>query len=748
MKTVVMLLLIPAVIGCARSAQAEWAINKDHIVTQWAADVKPDLPLPEYPRPDMERAEWLNLNGIWDYAIVPQPETKCGRFPGQILVPYPIESALSGVAGRVEANQRLWYRRTVELPVAWSGKRVLLHFGAVDWECSVRVNGKELGTHRGGYDAFSFDITDVLKPSGLQEIVLVVWDPTDAGYQPRGKQVLTPEGIWYTAVTGIWQTVWIEPVPETAIQRLKLTPDIDAGALSLTVQGSNVSSKDTIEAQALDGTTVAGNVTGPLGQPLALQIEKAKLWSPDSPFLYGLKVVLKRDGQVVDEVKSYFGMRKISVAKDAKGVLRLCLNNAPLFQFGPLDQGWWPDGLYTAPTDAALRHDVEMTRAMGFNMARKHVKVEPARWYYHCDQLWLLVWQDMPSGDRYIGYIDDDIVRAPESKTEYYQEFQAIIEGLYNHPSIVMWVPFNEGWGQFDTAEVAKWVKEKDPSRLANPTSGWVDRNVGDVHDMHNYPGPGMFPVGNDRASVLGEFGGLGWPIEGHCWLDKKNWGYRSFTDQAALRESYAGLVARLRPLIGSGLSAAVYTQTTDVEIEVNGLMTYDRELVKMDAEWLAKTNSTVYLPPPVCRVIVPSSEKEPQVWKYTFEKPSDGWEKESFAGTGWKEGPGPLGSKTARNATPRTPWESPDIWLRRTFTLEKAPAGDVLLVLHHDDDAEVYLNGVLAAKEAEHTAGYGYVPLSKEAAATLRAGKNVIAIHCRNEGKNHCIDAGLEELE
>lgn len=542
----------------------------------------------------MVRDEWMNLNGLWDYAIAPRSAAPPDEFAGKILVPFPVESALSGVKKAVGLDHRIYYRRQFDVPAAWKGKRVLLHFGAVDWEAHVSVNGENVGTHRGGYDAFSFDITDALKPEGPQALVVSVWDPTDAGYQPRGKQVTGPEGIWYTAVTGIWQTVWLEPVPERSIGSLRMEPDVDTGVLRLRVFEREGRRDVSVRVRALDGAVIA-EANGAPGEALMLSIPNAKHWSPDSPFLYDLEVELVRAGTVLDAVRSYFGMRKISLAKDPQGHLRLLLNNAPLFQFGLLDQGWWPDGLYTAPTDAALRYDVEATRAMGFNLARKHVKVEPARWYYHCDRLGLLVWQDMPSGDRYIRREDPDIERTVESATQYRREYRAMIDGLFNHPCIVMWVSFNEGWGQFDTAAIAQWTKDYDPTRLVNPASGWADRGVGDVVDIHRYPGPDMPPFEEGRAAVLGEFGGLGLPLEGHLWWDKRNWGYRTYTTREELAENYRRLIENLLPLIDQGLAAAVYTQTTDVEGEVNGMMTYDRAVTKLGDEWLKELNSRAY---------------------------------------------------------------------------------------------------------------------------------------------------------
>ena len=557
------------------------------------------------------REPWQNLNGLWDYAITDRGALQPAEWDGQILVPFPIESALSGVMKRVSEQERLWYRRTFKVPSKWKDQRVLLHFGAVDWEAAVSVNGVEVGSHRGGYDAFTFDVTDALRPSGDQELVVSVWDPTDAGTQPRGKQVRNPNGIWYTPTTGIWQTAWLEAVPETYIRGLRITPDVDASTVTIQSSAFTTAGPTTLEVEVLDGRKVVqrGEVTTEvmtrsippqIAPRITLAIPNAKLWSPDSPFLYGLRIALVKDGRKIDKVESYFGMRKIALGKDADGIQRLFLNNEPLFQYGPLDQGFWPDGLYTAPTDEALRYDIEMTKKLGFNMARKHVKIEPARWYYWCDKLGLLVWQDMPSGDQYIGSRDPDIERTPESGRQFETELRALVDGFYNHPSIVMWVPYNEGWGQWDTARIADLIRQWDPTRLVNSVSGWTDRRVGDVHDIHSYPGPAVPPLEEKRAVVLGEFGGLGLPIQGHTWQDEKNWGYRSYTNAEELTEAYLVLLDKLHPLTGAqGLAAAVYTQTTDVEIEVNGLMTYDRELVKMDAAAIAAAAQRLYTPPP-----------------------------------------------------------------------------------------------------------------------------------------------------
>ncbi len=717
-------------------------------MTRWAAAVSPERVYPEYPRPQMTRERWQNLNGLWDFAIRPKDETRPSTFEGQILVPFAVESALSGVMRTVGPDNRLWYRRSFDLPSGWKNQRILLHFGAVDWETTVWVNGQHVGEHLGGYDPFSLDITAALRKESPQEVVVAVWDPSDAGFQARGKQVRKPESIWYTPVTGIWQTVWLEPVPLTSIARIKITPNVDSGVVTVSADLRGVDA-DGIRVTATDGKARAAEAAGPLNTPVQLRFQNPKLWFPDSPFLYDMKVALTRNGKTVDEVKSYCALRKSSLGKDSEGITRLMFNNKPLFQFGPLDQGFWPDGIYTAPTDEALRYDIEMTKKLGFNMARKHVKVEPARWYYWCDKLGLLVWQDMPSGDRYIGVRDPDITRVAQSARQFELEWQRIIDANYNSPSIVMWVPFNEGWGQYDTARIASWTKSYDPTRLVNSASGWTDRGVGDVHDIHVYPGPGSPQPEEKRAAVLGEYGGLGLPVRSHTWQDEKNWGYRSFTTPEALTAAYLDLNARLRPLIKSpGLSAAIYTQTTDVEIEINGLMTYDRAVVKMPLERIAKANRRMYLPPPSVSMVVPTSQKEGQIWRITTSAPPVGWNLPEFSDSDWESGIGGFGTSGTPGTAVRTPWSTGQIWMRRSFEIpESVKLTAPHLLAHHDEDAEVYINGQLLAKLPGYTTSYTLYPLSPEALKILKPGKNTMAVYVKQTGGGQYIDLGIVDI-
>ena len=581
----------------AAQLHAQWKPVEGRISTQWSEQVNPDNVLPEYPRPIMERTEWKNLNGLWDYAIIEKGKHSPSVFDGKILVPFAVGSSLSGVGKTVGAEKELVYRRSFDVPFSWKGKKVLLHFGAVDWKTDVWVNDVKVGSHTGGFTPFSFDITEALQ--GKNNTLLVkVWDPTDKGYQPRGKQVSRPEGIWYTPVTGIWQTVWLEPVSESYIQDLRITPDIDNSLLSLKALVKDATSKDLVEVKVFDGQQLVAQGKSINRECVQVAMpENTKLWSPESPFLYTLKVSLKQNGKLVDEVSSYAAMRKYSSKRDANGIVRLELNNKPLFQFGPLDQGWWPDGLYTAPTDEALLYDIQKTKDFGFNMIRKHIKVEPARWYTYCDKLGIIVWQDMPSGDRNPEWQNrkyfegTEMKRSAESEACYRKEWKEIMDALYSYPCIGTWIPFNEAWGQFKTPEIVEWTKQYDPTRLVNPASGGNHYTCGDMLDLHNYPAPELYLYDAQRATVLGEYGGIGWVVQGHIWEPDRNWGYIQFNSSKEVTDEYVKYAEKLYDLIPRGFSAAVYTQTTDVEVEVNGLMTYDRKVIKLDEKRVREIN-------------------------------------------------------------------------------------------------------------------------------------------------------------
>ncbi len=582
------------------SLHAQWSPVGDKLKTEWAEKINPQNVLPEYPRPLIERNQWNNLNGLWEYAITTRGAAKPASFDGKILVPFAIESSLSGVMKEVGEQNELWYKREFTIPANWKGKNIVLNFGAVDWKTDVFINDIMIGSHKGGFTPFSFDITPFLTGKSKHKLVVRVWDPTNKGFQPRGKQVENPESIWYTPVTGIWQTVWLEPVATNHITAIKTIPCIESGSLSITVSTSKCSTNDVIEIKMLDKGKVIATAKGLSGYEIRLAVQNPTLWDTQNPYLYDMKVSVISSGKVTDEVKSYAAFRKISTKRDANGIMRMQLNNKDLFHFGPLDQGWWPDGLYTAPTDEALLYDIKKTKEWGFNMIRKHVKVEPARWYYHCDKEGILVWQDMPSGDmgnqwamhEYNGGTDKK--RTKESIDNFYQEWKEIMNLCMSNPSVVVWVPFNEAWGQFDTEKVAEWTKTYDPSRLVNPASGGNHRPCGDILDLHNYPGPRMFLFDPARVNVLGEYGGIGLAMDNHLWWNKRNWGYVQFKNEDEVTAEYVKYAKELQDMVKRGFSGAVYTQTTDVEGEVNGLMTYDRKKIKINESAVRKANQDI----------------------------------------------------------------------------------------------------------------------------------------------------------
>ncbi len=587
-------------VALTASAAAQWQAAGDRIKTVWAEQIDPANVLPEYPRPLMERAEWKNLNGLWNYSVVPVGKPVPDSFDGQILVPFAIESSLSGVQKLLGSGEELWYQRKFTVPASWKGRDILLHFGAVDWKAEIYLNDIKIGSHSGGYTPFSFNITPFLN-GREQTLAVKVWDPTDGYFQPRGKQVSKPANIVYTAVSGIWQTVWIEPVAKSHISSLTITPDIDKGTVFVHAGTLGTSAGDYLEITLSEGKRTVSTAKTVVAETVEIPVPDAKLWSPDNPFLYDLEIKLFSGGRVSDRVASYCAMRKISAAPDKNGVMRLRLNNNQLFHLGLLDQGWWPDGLYTAPTDQALASDIAKAKDLGFNMLRKHIKVESARWYFHCDRIGMLVWQDMPSGDnnwgrKYKDYMREYVDTEAESlvtvkaQENYKKEWSEIIDALYSHPCIVMWIPFNEGWGQFETKKIAEWTKFRDPSRILNPASGGNFYHTGEVLDQHHYPAPRMHLYDPAKVNVLGEYGGIGCAVKGHLWQEGDNFGYETLMkNRQETTSKYIEYLDMLKKL--SNYSGAVYTQLSDVEGEVNGLSTYDRKEIKVDESVVKKAN-------------------------------------------------------------------------------------------------------------------------------------------------------------
>ena len=722
-----------------------WAPKQAPLMTKWAKLVDPKKPWPDYPRPQMTRADWLNLNGIWHY----QPGAEGDAVPvgqtlsSEILVPYPVESALSGV---MEHHDRLWYRRSFVVPPAWKGKQVMLNFGAVDFESEVYINGKSVGLHRGGYLPFSYNVTPFLTKTGPQELIVRVFDATDLAGEPRGKQTTHPGGIMYTPTTGIWQTVWLEPVSRTAIQDLKIVPNIDTHQVSITVNTTTPTLDTKVVVTVMASGSIVKTVTGKPGMELSVPIANPKLWSPSSPFLYDLNVKLVLGGAVTDQVQSYFGMRKISLGID-HGVKKMFLNNKFLFETGPLDQGFWPDGIYTPPTEGAMKADIQSMKAYGFNMVRKHIKVEPARWYYWTDKLGLLVWQDMPSPD---SYLPGGVTPPPVDKPEFEKELRYLVQTRWNSPSIIMWDIFNEGQGQFDTPRLVNMVKALDPSRLVNQASGGGYFGAGDVSDLHSYPPPGCPAPSDTQALVCGEYGGIGYLVPGHTWTPQGG-GYTNVKSGAALEELYGEFSDDLKHFRDEkGLSAAVYTQITDVENELNGLMTYDR-ILKCDPAAIAKANHFQY-PVPTYREIVPTSEKASQTWKYTIAVPGAEWFQSAFDDSAWKQGPGGFGDDAPGHGIIGTPWtDTPgDIWLRRLFNpgpLTPLQISRLVFRDYHDEDIDVYVNGIPAYSTPGFISSYEYRPWSKEARQSLIPnGDNMLAVHCHQTGGGQYIDVGIFE--
>ncbi len=746
--TALLALGLAGALATARPAAAQ-DISGGKLPTRWANLVSPTNALPDYPRPQMTRARWQSLNGTWSYALTgSEATTPPAAFDGgKILVPFPYEAPLSGVGKASPTNQRLWYRRTFTVPAAWrtNGQRVLLHFGAVNWDSTVSVNGQPLGEHKGGFDGFDYDVTQALKP-GSNELIVSAYNPmfhNVPNAQVIGKQRSHSEIIFYTGATGIWQSVWLEPVPMASIASLKITPDIDAKTLNLTVNadGTPGTTGARVMVTAMAGGKKIASAEGRAGSVITLPVKNPHLWTPTHPHLYTLRVSLAGG----DSVGSYFAMRKISLGKDAQGRTRPMLNNKYVFQVGALDQGYWPDGIYTAPTDDALKSDIVTAKQLGFNLLRKHAKVEPERWYYWTDKLGMLVWQDMPQA------FGDNFTEA--TKAQWITEWNQEMTQFYNHPSIIVWTTFNEGWGEssFDVPAVVALTKQMDPTRLVNNASGWTDKGLGDLDDTHDYPGPSSKKPSATRAAVNGEFGGITQRVDGHTLFTGKVMGYGKVLSEGwKTTKAYQGLLQKAYALNeDQGTSAVVYTQLTDVEQELNGLLTYDRAVLKVDPAIVSAANSGKFpaMPPNPDTSLVPTSENAPQTWAYTTAKPADDWAAPAFDASAWKTGPAPFGHDAGNI---NTNWsDTPgDIWMRRTVTLPKTIPAKLNVLARHDEDVEIYINGVLASSATGYTDDYAALPMSDAARAALKPGANVLAVHCHQTTGGQSVDVGIVEAK
>ena len=721
-----------------------WAPVPGQIMTNWANDVTPENVWKEYPRPQMVRTDWLNLNGLWDFEITERDTNKIAiNYARKILVPFCVESALSGIKETITGKQQMIYRRFFSIPSHWNQKHLILHFEAVDYETKVWVDGKYVGIHKGGYDHFQFDIAGFLNKDEKHEIKLVVWDPTNEGSQPIGKQALPAirNRTKYTATSGIWQTVWLEPTNEVAIESIKIIPNIDNGTISLQTKVVGATQGARIKIQAFDqGKEIASSIAA-IGEPVSLQLNQPKLWSPTNPFLYDLKLSLINDGKVVDEVSSYFGMRKISMGRDQEGYMRILLNNEIIYQLGPLDQGYWPDGILTPASDQALRYDIAYLKKIGANMDRMHMKVQPERWYYHCDQLGILVWQDMVSPTKFID------TKSNLNPSDFELEHNITVDQLYNHPSIIQWVLFNESWGQYDTERLTAALKAKDPTRLVINASGWHDKKVGDIRDFHDYtihPAVALVNKNDDRAMVLGEAGGIDLLIPGHLWTPDLKGGTKIKTDWSIdfkkgivkssdeLIEKYKILLDDLFQLKKYGLNAVVYTQTSDVEDEISGWMTYDRKVSKLPETTFAALHEQFFKPTMTGKFILPLSINEPQQWNYSFTAPSNDWIKNLML-SDFKTGMAPFGIESNNVHKVNTPWNTNSLFLNKEFTLSSVPS-KLSLIACNTGITEVYINGAYVMQfnnflKNDPEVKISETILSNEAMKLLKVGVNQLSL-------------------
>jgi len=742
------LALLLGIVAVAASA-GEWHPAACPLMTRWGKEVSPENAWREYPRPQMVRPDWQNLNGLWEYAVRPGDAARPETWDGRILVPFCIESPLSGVGRQIEAEERLWYRRTFTVPHAWNGRRVLLHFGAVDWQAAVWVNGKAVGSHRGGYTPFSLDITDAVAPGGgEQEIVVRVWDPLDKRQYVHGKQNRPRDH--YETSTGIWQTVWLEPVNRWHIARPKLTPDVAHERLVIEVDTTRVSRSHELIAVVFDGHKEVARASG-LAR-VVVPMPDAHLWSPADPFLYTVRLTLKRIDQpntVDDAVTAYVGMRQVAVVPDVAGVNRIYLNGKPLFQMGPLDQSYWPESVFTPPSDAALTWELGYLKDIGCNMVRLHITTNPDRWYAACDRLGLLVWQDFVCGHGRKALSDADAA-------EWRREQRAMIDALVNHPSIVMWVVFNESWNQHRTEDQTRWAMGYDPTRLVSAASGWTDvpglSHVRDIHDYTTHPSIPLPATEPARAVVLGECGGFNCIVKGHNWhgevqpetTDNRDWvrdiKRPRYDIGPPLADHYAALIDDLRLLQTMGLCAAVYTQSTDMKREQNGYLSFDRAVSKIDPARLRAIHNRLFEPWPQLDCLIGKPTDDAIAWRYTTETPPTGWTDPDHDDSAWQEGPGPFGLTDGDDPKAATRVETPKFYLRKTFTLERVPTAAALGIRlagkthsRQTSFCTIYLNGTaVTVDNARHIQMGDRVALFHlhgNQVQLLRKGTNTLAV-------------------
>ena len=744
-----------------------WQLKPIPIHTIWSDSITPESVLPEYPRPQFERKEWLNLNGLWNYAITSLDDSEPSNYDGKILVPYCIQSALSGVRKLTETEEvrkhALWYQRSFKLTESWENKQVLINFGAVDWESQVWVNGQYIGKHQGGYDAFSMNISKAIKKGKFQDITIRVIDPVGKAMgESVGKQREQPE---YDGVTGIWQTIWLEPVADVSINRVKLTPDIDNNELKIEPFYEGTYKNCILDIQALDNGKEIAHISGDADNLFTLKIPDPKLWTPDNPFLYDLKLTLKHDGKIIDEINSYFGMRKISIGK-VGAINRILLNNKPLFMIGPLDQGIWPESVLTPPCEEAIRFDMNFLKEINCNMIRLHMNSKPDRWYYACDKSGILVWQDF-----ICGALDGNKYSDVEEK-QWMTEQNRLMNNLYNHPSVVMWILFNEGWSQRRTLEYSQWAGRIDPTRIIDAASGFYDQpGAGHVRDMHIYintPAMAVPEYEPERAVVLGEWGGFVSEAEDNNWDERRpgaltddewvksiNW--PKYSMGKPLMNHYSDVVEQLIYLKELGLCGAVYTQLADMKKEQNGYLSMDRKIIKMDVSTLCDLHSRLINEQTETCPIIEASVIRPQQWKYSTQKQKDNWFASDFDDKNWKTDNGPFGY-TPGFVLPKvnTQWQSDTLYLRKSFQLDLIPEKICLRTYVYGkfgvhNTCDIYINGykvkeVYRWHEMREEFQVMTISLCSQERTHLKIGKNQIAVQVKmpKDMKNRIYDIGI----